>query len=84
MPIEQLNALNGHDYDILIHKTPIGTNESKESLVPLKSLYKGKVVLDLVLSKTQLIKWANSKKGFTLDGFEFWQAQSIEQLRFWF
>lgn len=84
MPIEQLNALNGHDYDILIHTTPIGTNESKESLVPLKSLYKGKVVLDVVLNKTQLIKWANSKKCFTLDGFEFWQAQSIEQLRFWF
>lgn len=82
-PFARLPYIEKEDYDILIHTTSVGTRNKSESLIPPHILFPGKMVIDVVLSETELIENAHKKGCTTFDGKAFWVAQGSLQMAYW-
>ena len=81
-PFTDLLRLKKEDYDILLHTTSFGS--ATKSLIPTSALYAGKVVMDISLKASKLIKEAQKKRCKCIDGNTFWIEQAFLQFKWWF
>jgi 3-dehydroquinate dehydratase/shikimate dehydrogenase len=82
-PFARLPYIEKDDYDILIHTTSVGTGNKSETLIPQHILFPGKIVIDVVLTETELIENADKKGCTTFNGKAFWVAQGSLQMAYW-
>jgi shikimate 5-dehydrogenase len=79
-----LGELPGLDCDIVVHATPVGTNDREATLVPHREFLRGKVVLDVVLSRdTRLLRDARAAGATVVTGRAVWAEQGRRQLERW-
>ncbi|MBI3652624.1 MAG: shikimate dehydrogenase [Acidobacteria bacterium] len=82
-----LDTFSQHDFDILIHTTPIGMRHHSEgeSLLEPAALAACKIVYDLVYNplETRLLKAARQAGCVTISGLEMLLAQAALQFELW-
>ncbi len=79
-----LERLSEIDFDILVQTTPVGAQDSTQTLVSDPKILTGKTVLDVVLgAQTRLLQDAQKYAANPIPGRSMWAEQGRLQLRRW-
>ena len=79
-----LQDLPSTPFEILVHTTPVGSENTEATLVKNRELLRSKVVLDAVLERdTRLLRDARTAEGVAVSGRTLWAEQGRLQLKHW-